>query len=123
MPYRLWHYACKLGGLLFACVFVGMLGAHFHNDVALAVGGVALAIVVILCTIGAFMGLLMVWGKLQMRCPFCGRSGPAWGSKSEGMRMRCPECGLIWSGGKFGLELFRERSPENSAGSGGPAAG
>ena len=114
MPFRFWHYACKLLGLpLFGGSF---LGAIFIGTTAGAAIFVAsLALLLPLCLVGAVMGGLMALGRLRMRCPFCGQPGPAWGSRSQGMRMHCPTCGLIWTGGRFGLRLFRERLPANSA--------
>ncbi len=59
------------------------------------------------------MGALMVFGKLRMRCPFCGQSGMAWGNKAEGMRMDCPSCGDIRCVGLFGLRYERENGESN----------
>ena len=106
MPYRLWHYACKLVAIpMFACAPIGML---IDGTAGRIVAGSAILILVCLGLVGAVMGVLMTMGKLRMRCPFCRRSGRAWGSKREGMRMDCPTCGLIWTGGALGLTFFRE---------------
>jgi hypothetical protein len=108
MPYRLWHYACKLAIPLLACVFLGMM---VRGRVADIIGVVALVTIIGLGFTGAVMGILMVLGKLRMRCPFCGQMGPAWGSKEEGIRMECRTCGEIWSGGTLGMAIFREYDP------------
>ena len=117
MPFRLWHYACKLLTLpLFGGFFLGMLIIRTTAGAAIFVA--SLAILLTLGLVGAAMGVLMAMGRLRMRCPFCGQPGPVWGRKSEGICMDCPTCGLIWTGGRFGLRIFRERLPANSIKSG-----
>ncbi|HVT83435.1 MAG TPA: hypothetical protein VHM90_22530 [Phycisphaerae bacterium] len=114
MPFRLWHYIGKLAlpALALPCV------AFFfwpNNRAVVLIGASSFIALLALGLVGGVMGVLMAAGKLRMRCPFCGRSGPAWGSKREGMRMECPDCGVIRAAGRFNLQLAREVAADGVA--------
>ncbi|MBI1371025.1 MAG: hypothetical protein GC162_20515 [Planctomycetes bacterium] len=112
MPFKLWLYLCKLAGIpLFVCFIALIL---LGSDWSAVATRVLFCVLLALGATGACMGVLMVFGRLKMRCPFCGQRGEAWGSKSEGIRMECPTCGLIWTGGALGLQIFRENTPEDA---------
>lgn len=107
MPFRLWFYLTKIGGLAFFTVIVLSLvcGGSRALD---AVITVMVLVFIPMGLTGAVMGLLIVCGRLRMGCPFCGRSGSAGGSKASGMWMECTTCGFIHGGGRFGLRIVRE---------------
>ncbi len=69
---------------------------------------VAMGILILLCLVGAVMGIIMAFGKLRMLCPFCGKSGRVGGSKQDGMWMECATCGFVHSSGPLGLKIVRE---------------
>jgi len=103
MPYKLWHYLVK--------IVVPILGITYgitfflpENDLLRSINRVAFYLVAGIAAIGAFMGILLVFGPLKMRCPFCKESGPIGGSEEEGMWMECPSCGWIHTRGMFGFE-------------------
>ena len=107
MPFRLWFYLAKVGGfILFAIIFAtfftpsdGLIGrARF----------IAMCILVPLCLMGAFMGILMAFGRLRMLCPFCGKSGRVGGSKRDGMWLVCESCGFVHGSGPLRLKIVRE---------------
>jgi len=107
MPFRLWFYLTKIGGVAFFAVIA--LSLVFGDSRALGtVISVVTLVLIPLGLTGAVMGVLMVCGRLRMGCPFCGRSGPAGGSKAEGMWMECETCGLIHGGGRLGLKIVNE---------------
>lgn len=107
MPFRLWYYLAKVGGfILFAVIFATFFAPA--GSALESVRIVAVCLLIPLCLTGAVMGVLMALGKLRMRCPFCGKSGPAGGSKQEGMWMECATCGLIHGSGPFRLKIVRE---------------
>jgi hypothetical protein len=107
MPFRLWLYLAKVGGfILFAIVF-----ATFFAPADSTLGRmrfVAMCVLIPLCIFGAFMGILMTFGKLRMLCPFCGKSGRVGGSKRDGMWMECQTCGFVHTSGPLGLKIVRE---------------
>jgi hypothetical protein len=108
MPFRLWFYLTKIGGFVFATAIV--LAIVFGGSRALGtVISIMTLVLIPLGLTGAVMGVLMVCDRLRMGCPFCGRSGPAGGSKAEGMWMECETCGLIHGGGRFGLKIVNEK--------------
>lgn len=106
MPFKLWFYLGKICvPLLFATLFVGFL---LPDDGI----GHTLIVAAFLCLlplglIGAVMGFLWTHGRLRMRCPFCGRSGPADACKG-GMCMKCEACGFIDGTGRFRLKLIKD---------------
>jgi hypothetical protein len=112
MPFRLWFYLTRIGGLVFAVVIVLAVVLGDSRAVETVISAMVL-IVVPLGLTGAVMGVLMICGRLRMRCPFCGKSGEAGGSKSDGMWMVCPTCGLVRGGGRFGLRIICEKPDEH----------
>ena len=113
MPFRLWFYLTKIGGFAFFAVIV--LSLVFGGSRALGtVISVMTLILIPLGLTGAVMGVLMVCGRLRMKCPFCGKSGPAGGSKAEGMWMECETCGLIHGGGRLGLKIVCEEPADDA---------
>lgn len=114
MPFRLWFYLAKIGGgVLFAIVAIAFL---FSPDgVSGGFGLVALGLLVLLCLVGAYLGILMSLGRLRMGCPFCGRSGPVGGSKAQGMWMECDSCGFIHGSGFLRLRIVKEEPPHDGA--------
>jgi len=107
MPFRIWFYLTKVGGpILFGIIFATFFS---ESDSLLGrVNFVAKCVLVSLCLIGAFMGILMVVGRLRMGCPFCGKSGSVGGNKRDGMWMKCDSCGFVRGSGPFGLTIVRE---------------
>ena len=110
MPFRLWHILGKFfAPILFAAVTAGIL---FDRTPGLArVWSVAVALLVVLGVTGAAMGVLMALGRLRMRCPFCGTSGPAGANKQDGMWMTCERCGYIHTAGPAGWRIVRDPTP------------
>jgi hypothetical protein len=111
MPFRLWFYLTKIGGFVFATAIV--LAIVFGGSRVLGtVISVMTLVLIPLGLTGAVMGVLMVCGRLRMKCPFCGKSGPAGGSKAEGMWMECDTCGFIHGGGPLGLKILSEKTAD-----------
>ncbi len=107
MPFRLWFYLAKVGGfILFATIFATFSAPS--DSLLGRVRFIAICALVLLCLIGAFMGILMAFGRLRMLCPFCGKSGPAGGNKREGMWMECASCGLVHGSGPLRLKIVRD---------------
>jgi hypothetical protein len=110
MPYRLWHILGKLFvPVLFAGIMAGiLLNRHPGAELACFVASVLLGIMGLT---GGVMGVLMLIGRLRMRCPFCGESGPAGGNKRDGIWMTCERCGYIHTAGPAGLRIVRDPVP------------
>lgn len=107
MPFRLWFYLAKVGGvILFAIVFATYFAAG--DSMLGRVRFVAICILIPLCLSGAVIGILAALGKLRMLCPFCGKRGPVGGDKQHGMWMECETCGFVHSSGPLGLKIVRE---------------
>ena len=107
MPFRLWFYLAKVGGfILFAIIFATFFAPS--NSLLGHTRFVAMCILVPLCLVGAFMGILMAFGRLRMLCPFCSKSGRVGGSKCDGMWMECESCGFVHGSGFWGLKIVRE---------------
>jgi uncharacterized MnhB-related membrane protein len=115
MPFRLWFYATKIFIPLMLLSFLPVI--FFRNHLASAVQATATGLVVVLGITGAVMGVLMVMGRLRMRCPFCGQSGAAGGNSRMGIFMICERCGLVRGGGPLNLRIVREDLPEDDPGS------
>ncbi len=118
MPFRLWFYATKVGfPVLFICGALSFI--YFRHSIlfAVSIGGM-----ILLGLVGAVMGIMMVFGKLLMRCPFCGRPGPVGGTKSEGMWMDCDACGHIHGGGLLRLRIVRDEPDQEGPRDDGPEA-
>ena len=114
MPFRLWFYLAKLGGfILFAIIFATFFAPS--DSLPGRVRFIAMCVLVPLCLIGAFMGILMALGRLRMLCPFCGESGRVGGSKRNGMWMECGSCGLVHGSGPFRLRIVREEIDDDAA--------
>ena len=69
---------------------------------------ISLILLVLLCLTGAIMGILMAFGKLKMKCPFCYTYGQVNGNKKDGMWMECSDCGIIHGTGLLKLKLKAE---------------
>lgn len=107
MPFKLWLYLAKVGSfVLFAILFATFIAPA--DSILGRMRFIATCILILLGLIGAFMGVLMVVGKLKMRCPFCGKSGTVGGNKEDGMWMECESCGYIHGSGPLGLNIVRE---------------
>jgi predicted RNA-binding Zn-ribbon protein involved in translation (DUF1610 family) len=107
MPFRLWFYLSKIGGgFLLATVALSFFFSS--NGVFGRICFIALCLLILLCLVGAYLGILMSLGRLRMSCPFCGKSGRAGGSKAQGMWMECESCGFIHGRGPFRLLIVRE---------------
>ncbi len=107
MPFKSWYYICKLG----APVLMGILCLTFFSKSGpwAGIGQLVIITLLSLAAIGFIMGILMVAGRLQMRCPFCAQPGPAGGNKRDGLWMKCPSCGLIRG---RGLQITKEPLPK-----------
>lgn len=110
MSFRFFIY---FGKISVAILFSIVLGTFFFRPkgVMASVGTAAHVVFFILGVIGAVMGILLACGKLRMRCPFCGRSGPILADRSLGLAMRCEECELVRCSGLLGLRIVREPWP------------
>jgi hypothetical protein len=111
--FRLLFYFLKLfAPLFFAVAIVG-----FATDL-LPIKEILTGMLVGAGLFGAVLGILMAFGWLRMRCPFCGRRSPVWGTKQAGLLLSCDDCGLVSAGGLFGMTLTRERkgSPKRESG-------
>jgi hypothetical protein len=107
IPFRLWFYLAKVGGtILLAAIFFTFTAPK--DSVRGHVHDVAVCLLIPLCLTGAFLGMLFAFGKLRMRCPFCGKSGKVGGSKGKGMWMVCESCGFIHSAGLLGLKIVKD---------------
>jgi len=107
MPFRLWYYLAKVGGFILVAIIFATFFAP-RGSTREGVHFIATCLLVPLCLTGAVMGVLLALGKLRMRCPFCGKSGPAGGSKQEGMWMVCETCGFVHGSGPLRLKIIRE---------------
>jgi hypothetical protein len=107
MPFRLWLYLSKIGGPILFAVITATFFAPGDSLLGL-VRFVANCMLVLLCLIGAMMGILFALGRLRMRCPFCGKSGEVGGSKQDGMWMECESCGFVHGSGPLRLKIVRE---------------
>ena len=87
---------------------MGMLFGTQHRWLSV-VGSMATATLVVLCTVGAVMGIMLALGKLKMLCPFCGKLGDVGGSKQEGMWMECDQCGFVHGAGFMRMRLTSNR--------------
>ena len=114
MPFRLWFYLTKVRGfILFSIIFATFSAPG--DIVAERVRFIAMCILVPLCLVGAFMGILMAFDRLRMLCPFCGKSGPVGGNKRDGMWMECETCGFVHGSGPLGLKIVREEIDDDVA--------
>jgi hypothetical protein len=106
MPFKLW---CVWIKVVFAMLLVVIVFGFVFSPrpVLAAMVVVAICCVVLLGLTGAVMGIFAAFGRLRMRCPFCGRYGPVGGSKGRGMWMECPSCGLVRTTGPFRLRIVR----------------
>jgi predicted RNA-binding Zn-ribbon protein involved in translation (DUF1610 family) len=109
MPFRLWFYLTKVGGFVLFAIILATFFAPSDSWLERA-RFVAMSILVPLCLIGAFMGILMVFGRLRMLCPFCGKRGRVGGNKHDGMWMECDSCGFIHGSGPLRLKIVREEN-------------
>lgn len=106
MPFRLWYYLAKVGGP----VLIGVLFATFFAPGGSWLGTVhtiAMWLLIPLCLCGACLGILAVFGRLRMRCPFCGQSGEVGASQQDGMWMECDSCGTVHGTGLFRLKIVK----------------
>ncbi len=107
MPFRFWFYLGNVGSpVLFATVVATYV--FTGHPCLLRVRFVGLCLLAALAVSGAVMGILMVLGRLRMRCPFCGRSGTVGSSKRDGLWMECESCGFVHGGGTLHLKIVRE---------------
>ena len=107
MPFQFWFYLSKVGGsILFAIIFATFFAPS--DSVVGRARFIAICILVPFCLIGAFMGILMAFGRLRMLCPFCGKSGHVGGTKRYELWMECDSCGFIHGTGPLRMELVRE---------------
>ena len=108
MPFRVWYYLAKVAGpILLGAVGFGL--ALPRNPVATVIYRPALFCLIALCLTGALLGGALAFGRLRMRCPFCGRYGLVGGNKEDGLWLYCDDCGCVHGAGIFGLRLVREQ--------------
>ncbi len=113
MPFRLWFYAVKAAlPLMLAPVAVRLFWGW--DNVPAAMDVATFVPLTVLAMTGAVMGVLMVMGRLRMRCPFCGRSGPAGGNRAMGLFMLCENCGLIRGGGMLNMRVVRDNDSQDT---------
>lgn len=112
MPFRVWYFLGNVAGpILLGAVILGMVLPS--NPVTTVIYRPALVCLIVLCLAGAFLGILMAFGRLRMRCPFCGRHGFVRGSQEDGVWLQCDHCGCVHGTGLFGLRLIREPSDDD----------
>jgi len=114
MPFRLWYYLARVGGVALFAIVAATLATP-SDSVLGRVRFVALCALIALGFVGAVLGVLLACRRLRMLCPFCGRSGYVGGSKRDGMWMVCESCGLIHGSGLLGLKIVREKIPQDAA--------
>jgi hypothetical protein len=114
MPFRFWFYLFKVGGFsLFAIIFATFFAPS--DSLLGRTRFVAMWILIPLCLIAAFMGILIAFGRLRMLCPFCGKSGRVGGNKRDGMWMECKSCGFVHGSGPLRLKIVREEIEDDAA--------
>ena len=112
MPFRLWFYLAKLA--LPSCLAVGLLLYVFEGGAITEwYGRIAFTFLMALALVGAVMGGLLAFDKLQLRCPYCGKSGRAGGNREEGLWMDCESCGFIRGSGPFRMKIGRDKIPKD----------
>jgi len=114
MPFRFWFYLAKIGGFTLFAVVAATFCAPSDSALGL-VRFVALCILIPLCLVGTFLGILMACHRLRMLCPFCGRSGYVGGNKRDGMWMVCDSCGFIHGAGPLRLKIVRGELDDSAA--------
>lgn len=101
--FRAWVIACNAAIPIFAVIVI-LRVIPFHNRILSWAAWIAMAILICLGVAGAILGLLMCFGRLRMRCPFCGGIGipdaGVQGSRPH-VCMDCPKCGRIETSGRF----------------------
>lgn len=113
MPFRLWFYLAKVGGgVLFVVVALSFFlpSDGMFDRIRFA----TLCLLIPLCLVGAYLGILMSFGRLRMKCPFCGKSGSVGGSKARGLWMECDSCGFIHGSGPLRLRIVREKIKDDA---------
>jgi len=109
---KTWLWTCRLSVLLAALVIAAKI---YPEETWLAhVGTTALIVLTVICLSGAFMGLLLVLGRLYLGCPLCGMRSRAVGGRGSLLWMECPCCGTLrvsfWRVGKRCVEKVEERN-------------
>mgnify|MGYP003108867756 CR=1 FL=1 len=107
MKFSIWHYCIRFSPVLIIGAVISIFKVE-KGKVLEVYGEVSFILLVALCIVGGFMGLLMAFGKLKMKCPFCGSYGRVNGSKNDGMWMECPQCGIVHGTGLLKLKLTAE---------------
>jgi hypothetical protein len=108
MPFRLWYYSVRvLAPILFFAVALGLVLPR--PWIVRFVFNPALYAIIALGSAGGIMGLLMVFGRLRMLCPFCGRYGVVFGTNTRGLWLECNDCGVIHGTGFLKLRLARRQ--------------
>lgn len=111
---RTWHYLMVIGKLSFALVFVQWF---VPEDSPLRWLSVAAMVWWGLCgLLGAFHGLLMLFGRCYMGCPLCDSKAQLLGGDGDGFILRCPECGDVCAqvGRLSGLKAWRLEDGEHA---------
>jgi len=87
-----WLYACKLGLL---CLVLAGVFTIFKDETWGAIAfAAAFGIILTLAVTGGLMGVLMLFGRLRMRCPDCGEPGPV-GCDRKTIWIDCRRCGRL----------------------------
>ncbi len=92
IPFRLWGWVCWSWWILFAII---SLHFFFSSPVVKLLVSIALGLMILFCSTGAFLGIAMIFKPIRMRCPSCGKKSTIGGSKKTGMWLDCETCGAI----------------------------
>ena len=109
MRFRFWFHTCKVAPILL------LFGAGFfqpRGSVLNTIGIIGLAIFALIGLIGAVLGVIAIFGKLRMKCPFCGQNGNVGGDASQGLVLWCEQCGVVRGHGFLRLSLVCEENEE-----------
>jgi hypothetical protein len=93
MNAKTWFTICGFAPLLMIGASSFLILRQVPQLVYLCIAcSMALAIV---CTIGAWFGILICLGRLHFGCPFCNTRSPFTGGGGRNLYLKCPNCGTV----------------------------
>jgi hypothetical protein len=87
---------------------MAFLGYFFLGEKFLWIQPIAFFVLIALGFVGAIMGVIFVFGRLQIQCPFCKFKGVPNVNKNSEISLICTACGLIRGGGFLKLKLVKD---------------
>jgi hypothetical protein len=112
--FRVWFSAAKGVTLLMPlplALFLVPLGNAGDRSIATGIARAAFTLLVAAAAVGASLCLLMFFGEVRMRCPFCKGYGTLGGDKPRGPFLDCDKCGIIHAPGFLGWKLVKPVLP------------